>query len=41
MADALLTGSQRVVPKKLVALNYSFQFPKLQAALERSLDKLP
>jgi len=37
MADALLLASQRVVPKKLMALNYVFRFPKLGTALERSL----
>jgi uncharacterized protein len=34
MADALLTGGQRVVPKKLMALNYAFQFPTLKLALD-------
>jgi len=33
MADALLTGSQRVSPKKLLALNYRFQFPELAPML--------
>src|SRR5215813_5583284 len=37
MADALLTGSQRVIPRKLLALNYSFQFPDLASALARHL----
>jgi len=37
MADALLTGSQRIIPKKLMALNYSFQFPDLASALARHL----
>jgi len=37
MADALLLASQRVVPKKLVAANYSFQFPALGPALARIL----
>jgi uncharacterized protein (TIGR01777 family) len=37
MADALLTGSQRVIPKKLLALNYRFQFPDLAPALGRNL----
>jgi len=37
MAEALLTGSQRVVPKRLVALKYEFQFPALGPALGRIL----
>jgi len=37
MADALLLASQRVLPKKLMALNYVFRFPKIGPALERSL----
>ena len=37
MADALLTSSQRVVPKKLMALHYSFQFPDLRSAIARHL----
>src|SRR5215475_1970008 len=39
MADALLTGSQRVVPKKLHALGYSFQFPTLPSALGAALSR--
>ena len=39
MADALLTSSQRVGPKKLVALKYSFRFPTLGSALQRILKK--
>ncbi len=37
MADALLTSSQRVLPRKLMALNYEFRLPKLQSALEQNL----
>ena len=39
MADALLTSSQRVGPKKLVALKYSFRVPTLGSALQRILKK--
>jgi NAD dependent epimerase/dehydratase family enzyme len=37
MADALLLASQRVVPKKLLAANYSFRLPSLGSALARIL----
>jgi uncharacterized protein len=33
MADALLLGSQRVEPGKLVASGYSFRYPRLELAL--------
>ena len=39
MADALLTGSQRVLPKKLMAFNYLFQVPRLMPALAAILEK--
>jgi uncharacterized protein (TIGR01777 family) len=39
MADALLTSSQRVAPKKLLAVNYEFQFPTLDPALKHILSK--
>jgi len=37
MADALLLSSQRVVPEKLTAGGFRFQFANLQAALRRAL----
>jgi uncharacterized protein len=37
MADALLLSSQRVAPKKLQQLNYSFRFPELASALSAVL----
>ena len=37
MADALLMASQRIVPRKLIALSYKFQFPNLQSALDRNV----
>jgi len=38
MADALLMGSQRVVPKKLLTTEYQFKYPRLSEALHRILD---
>jgi len=37
LADALLLASQRVLPTKLIAAKYEFQFPTLDAALRRIL----
>jgi len=37
MADALLLGSQRVVPQRLLGLGYSFQQAELPAALHAVL----
>lgn len=37
MADALLLGSQRVRPEKLLALGYPFRFDKLEPALRSAL----
>jgi len=37
MADALLMASQRVVPKKLLAANYTFALPALGPALAQIL----
>ncbi len=37
MADALLLSSQRVVPEKLTAGGFRFQFADLEAALRRAL----
>jgi uncharacterized protein len=34
MADALLLSSQRVIPKRLQEINFPFQYPDLEAALE-------
>ena len=39
MGDAVLLGSQRVVPAKLAASGYAFRFPELRAALENTLRK--
>jgi NAD dependent epimerase/dehydratase family enzyme len=39
MADALLMASQRVVPKKLLDLDYQYEFPALESALKRMLGK--
>ena len=39
MADALLTSSQRVVPKKLQQIGYGFQYPVLNSALNAILAK--
>lgn len=38
MAEIVLTG-QRVLPKRALELGYSFQFPRLEAALEGILQK--
>ena len=40
MADALLLSSQRVLPKRLGKLDYSFQHPNLKIALEAILGAL-
>jgi uncharacterized protein (TIGR01777 family) len=37
MADALLLSSQRVVPEKLTAGGFRFQYAELEAALRRAL----
>ena len=37
MADALLLASQRAVPEQLLAANYRFQFPDLEATLKKIL----
>lgn len=39
MADELLLGSQRVVPKKLLASGYKFRLPELEGALRHVLGK--
>jgi len=39
MADALLLASQRVVPKKLQQIEYAFQYPILNSALNAILSK--
>ena len=35
MADEMLLVSQRVMPKKLIAAGYQFQYPELQSALRK------
>ena len=37
MADALLFSSQRVIPEKLMGLNYSYRYSDLQQALRSIL----
>ena len=39
MGEALLLGSQRVVPKRLQETGYRFQFPELKSALEHSIER--
>jgi len=39
MADSLLISSQRVVPKRLLAINYSFRFDDLTVTLHAILDR--
>ncbi len=39
MADALLTGSQRVIPKKLQQVGYAFRYPILNSTLNAILSK--
>lgn len=39
MADALLLASQRVIPERLLAAGYSFQFAEFESALRNVLDR--
>ena len=39
MADALLLASQRVVPSRLQASGYRFQYPELEGALRHLLGR--
>jgi NAD dependent epimerase/dehydratase family enzyme len=39
MADALLLGSQRVRPEKLLGAGYKFKFDHLEPALRAALAK--
>jgi NAD dependent epimerase/dehydratase family enzyme len=39
MADALLLASTRVVPARLQASGYTFQYPELEGALRHLLGK--
>ena len=37
MADALILASRRIVPRKLLDLGYTFQFPELEVAIRHEL----
>jgi uncharacterized protein (TIGR01777 family) len=37
MADALLMASQRVIPRKLITLNYEFRFANLQSTVDHNV----
>jgi len=39
MADALLLASQRVVPERLLAVNYPFRFPEFESTLRAVLNR--
>jgi NAD dependent epimerase/dehydratase family enzyme len=39
LADALLLASTRVAPGQLLATNYAFRFPQLEAALRHVLGR--
>jgi len=39
MADALLLASQRVVPERLLTVNYPFRFPELESTLRAVLNR--
>jgi uncharacterized protein len=41
LADAALLASQRAVPRVLEAMGYAFQYPRLDGALQKALEKHP